>query len=415
MTDGANELASMLNRRAALRTLSLTTLGAVYPVSAQTPADAAPSSLPGGLTDRPTRGEQFALAEVLRLASVPSFSLARVQGTRITTQAVGVQRSGESNPVVADTVYAAASLTKAVFAYTFLSFVQDGLVSLDRPVRDYLQLPNPEDPRSRAITARHLLSHTSGWRNWRNAVTTPLTADFEPGSRWSYAGEGYFFLQRVLETLTNRSTSALLQERVFAPLGMQRSSLAPLAELDANRAVGHDGRGAPQTPFGRATMLELRREMSAAGRGLETAKVEDAEAAIRVAEPTLPVLPNFLPLNAAASMLTTASDFARFLQHLVTARRRGGSAASIVAMMMSPQVRCNDRVQWGLGLGLETVGAQQYAWQWGDNPGYKSYFWADPDKEQAMVVFTNGDRGARVYERVIRGLTGDDHPGFLWA
>jgi hypothetical protein len=155
--------------------------------------------------------------------------------------------------------------------------------------------------------------------------------------------------------------------------------------------------------------------MAERGVSLEAAKVEDAEQAIKTAEPTLPVLPNFLSPNAAASMLTSASDFAIFLRHLVTARRRGGPAAAIVEQMMSPQVRCNDAVQWGLGVGLEELGGRRFAWQWGDNPGFKNVFFADPQQEKALVVFTNGDRGARVYERVIRALTGDDHPAFLWA
>lgn len=118
--------------------------------------------------------------------------------------------------------------------------------------------------------------------------------------------------------------------------------------------------------------------------------------------------------NAAASLLTTASDFSLFLRHMITARKRGGADAAIIGLMMTPQVRCNDRVQWGLGVGLESVGPRTYAWQWGDNPGYKNYYYADPVNEKAMVVFTNGDRGARIYERAIRAITGEDHPGFLW-
>ena len=82
---------------------------------------------------------------------------------------------------------------------------------------------------------------------------------------------------------------------------------------------------------------------------------------------------------------------------------------------MTPQIRCNDAIQWGLGVGLEALGGHRYAWQWGDNQGFKHIFLADPQQEKAIVVFTNGDRGARVYERVIRALTGDDHPAFLWA
>jgi CubicO group peptidase (beta-lactamase class C family) len=355
------------------------------------------------------------LERVLRLASVPSVSLATVDGERISTRSLGVRRAGESEPATPDTVYAAASLTKAVFTYVLLGLVQDGLLSLDRPVGEYFPLPNPEDPRAPKITAHHLLSHSGGWRNWRNNASQPLTADFEPGSKWSYSGEGFFFLQRVMEKLSGKSMGALTRDAVFGPLGMKRSSMVGLAELEPYQASGHNTRGEITPAFGRPTLIELRRAMAERGVSLEAAKIEDEEQAIRTAEPSLPVLPNFLSPNAAASLLTTAADFGLFLRHLVTARRRGGRAASIVELMMTPQIRCNEAVQWGLGVGLEDVGGRRYAWQWGDNPGFKNFFYADAQHEQAMVVFTNGDHGARVYERVIRSMAGEDHPAFLWA
>lgn len=398
-----------LPRRAAIERLGLGIVAVTLPgltSEAATPTHASDEALQSR-----TEAELTAL---LPLAGVPSLSLAQVNGARINTMALGVLRNGEADRVTPDTVYAAASLTKVVFSWVLLGLVHEGLMSLDRPVREYLPLPNPDDARSATITARRLLSHSGGWRNWRNTPAQLLTADFEPGARWSYSGEGFFFLQRILEKLTGKSIGVLMRERVFAPLGMTRSSMASLAELEGNRAAGHDGRGGPSLVFGRPTMLALRQQMSERGLTAEAARVEDVEQAMRSAEPTLPVLPNFLSPNAAASLLTTASDFARFLQRMVTARKRGGIDAAIVAQMMSPQIRCNARIQWGLGVGLETVGSRTYAWQWGDNPGFKNYCFADPAGETAMVVFTNGDRGARIYERAIRALTGEDHPGFLW-
>jgi hypothetical protein len=83
-------------------------------------------------------------------------------------------------------------------------------------------------------------------------------------------------------------------------------------------------------------------------------------------------------------------------------------------MMMAPQIRCNEAVQWGLGVGLEEIDGRLVAWQWGDNPGFKNIYFADPGREKAIAVFTNGDRGNRVYERVVRAMTGEDHPGFIW-
>lgn len=398
-----------VSRRTALGRLAAAAVSAALPSSARA-SDHAPASPTAGVA--PHQEPEF--SALLRQANVPSFAAAMVDGDRVTTRVLGTRRAGEPERVTEETIYAAASLTKMVFAWTLLGLVREGLLDLDRPVRDYLALPNPDDPRAGAITARRLLSHTGGWRNWRNNATQPLTADFEPGARWSYSGEGFFFLQRIVERLTGKALPALVRERVLGPLGMRRTSLVALAEFEAFQASGHTGRGEPTTPFGRTTLLELRRAMAARALSLEDARVEDAEAAIRAAEPNLPVLPNFLSPNAAASLLTTPADFGRFLRHCVTAREAGGAPAAIVDLMMTPHVRCNEAVQWGLGVGLEDIGARRAAWQWGDNPGFKNYVFADPLAQKAMVVFTNGDRGARVYERVIRGITGEDRPGFLW-
>jgi len=355
------------------------------------------------------------IERVMRLAAVPSMAMATIEGANITTRALGVRRTGEATPASADTVYAAASLTKAVVAYTLLSLADEGVLSLDRPVGEYLPLPNADDARAKGITARHLLSHSGGWRNWRNNMQQPLTADFEPGARWSYSGEGFFFLQRVLEKLTNRALGELVRERVFSPLGMSRSALVLTPEQEPHLAPGHNSRGEPTQAFGRPALLELRRVMQQRNASLDQVRVEDAEQALRTAEPPLPVLPNFLSPNAAASLTTTADDFARFVRHLVTARAEGGRAARVAELLLSPQVRCNEVLHWGLGVGLEDTTSGRSAWQWGDNPGYKNFFFATPASGKGLVIFTNGDRGARVYERVIRSVTGEDRAAFLFA
>ncbi len=385
-----------MGRRTALANLSLAALATGVSVSGR------------------SRGQESVdLARLLRISNVPSLSVAMVDEQGVTTRAEGLLRVREPATVTADTGYAAASLTKTVFAYLFLSLVHDGLIELDRPVREYLPLPNPDDPHAAGFTARRFLSHTSGWPNWRGG-SQPMVAGFEPGSRWSYSGEGFFFLQRVAEKVTGKGIGRLARELVFEPLGMKRSSLVRAAELEAFQASGHNGRGDPGTPFGQAALAELRRLMAGRGLPLDAATTEDTEQAYRTVEPSRPPLPNGMSPNAAASMLTTAADFGLFLRHLVTARRRGGASAAIVAMMMTPQVRCNEAVHWGLGVGLEDFGGRLVAWQWGDNPGFKNIFFADPGRDKAIAVFTNGDRGARVYERVVRAMTGEDHPGFLW-
>jgi CubicO group peptidase (beta-lactamase class C family) len=205
-----------MNRRTALTssaTLAASlgafgTLGGAVPARGRSGADASLDEL-----------SDDEISRWLRLANFPSMSMAQVDGDRITTRAIGVRRKGEPAVVDPDTAYAAASLTMSAFAYTFLSFVEDGAISLDRPVREYLPLPDVDDARARSITARHLLSHSGGWRNWRNSTSDTLVANFDPGARWSYSGEGYFFLQRVLERVTGKAIGTLVRERVFEPPG----------------------------------------------------------------------------------------------------------------------------------------------------------------------------------------------------
>lgn len=352
---------------------------------------------------------------LLRLARVPSLSMATVDRNGVTTLAFGMRRSDAPDRATTDTIYAAASLTKVVFAWMLLGLVHDGVLSLDRPVREYLPHPNDADTRAAALTIRHLLSHSGGWPNWRSGATQPLVADFVPGSRFSYSGEGFFHLQRLVEVVTGQSMGILIRDRVLRPLGMQQTSVLAVPDAVGAVAPGHNSRGEPLAAFPRAMVPELQRMMKSRGLPLEAATVVDAEQALKTAEPSRAVIPNWLAPNAASSLVTTAGDYGKFVHHLVTARRRGGASAAIAALLLTPQVRLNESLQWGLGIGLETQAAgRQLAWQWGDNPGFKNFVLLDPDQERAVVVFTNGDRGARVYERVVTDWLGDDLSALLW-
>lgn len=244
-----------------------------------------------------------------------------------------------------------------------------------------------------------------------------MLSAFDPGTRWQYSGEGFYFLSRVVEKITGKSIPMVLREKVLLPLGMMRTSMVALESLEPFMAAAHDGRGNTFVPYGRDLILALRKRMLDAGKSLEEARVPDVEDAFRSLNGNANAvpLPNFLNPNAAASLLTTANDFGKFVQHIATAKKAGGRPAEIVKLMMQPQVRCNSAVQWGLGVGLERVGSRDHAWQWGDNQGYKNYLSIDPEGAAGVVIFTNGDRGARVYERVLRARLGVDRPGFLWS
>jgi hypothetical protein len=106
--------------------------------------------------------------------------------------------------------------------------------------------------------------------------------------------------------------------------------------------------------------------------------------------------------------LTTVSDYGNFLAHIVAP---AGAAFEIKtetrAQMIEPQVRINKEFAWGLGWGIQEDEGRKYLWQWGDNGEWKNFVLVHPESASAIVVFTNGDTGMRVAERVVRARRGE--------
>lgn len=322
----------------------------------------------------------LATEKIPGLKRVPGLSVAIVDRGKLAWRAgYGTTASRTDGvAVTADTIFEAASLSKPVAALTALRLADDGKLALDTPLVKYVTYADlPNDPRARAITARHVLSHTTGFPNWRQSQ--PLTIFFEPGNRFSYSGEGYVYLQRAIEAITKEPFDATVRRLVFEPLGMSRSSF--LAIEDANRSKPHTDIGTE-----------------------------------------LPVRDRGGP-NAAASLRTTAADYGRFLAAITagaTALRR-----ETVKAMLSPQVqldpaciRCTDRpaadrseaAAWGLGWGLERGSEGQGLWHWGDNPGFKCYVAATLDVQRGVVFFTNSDAGLSLRNRIVEIALGGTHP-----
>lgn len=274
------------------------------------------------------------------------------------TQTVAVGDCGDGGgPVDHDSVFAAASLSKPVFAAGVMTLVDDGRLDLDRPLDDYLAEPYlASDERVGSITARMVLSHTTGFPNWRQ--DGPLFLRWSPGTRWGYSGEGYAYLQRVVERVTRARLDEFLADAVLGPLGMHDSTFAYQNVNEVRLARGH----------------------SIDGNLWPTYREPQAKA-------------------AAGGMFTTVSDYLQFLVHALANEHR----------MFEPQARIDDELAWGLGWGIERTDAGPFVWQWGDDPGYKNIVIGVPADRQGVVVFTNGDGGAAVYSEVVRYLLPGQH------
>jgi CubicO group peptidase (beta-lactamase class C family) len=181
-------------------------------------------------------------------------------------QSYGV-RNAQGDPLRTDTVMYGASLTKTVFAYTVLQLVDQGKLSLDVPLADDLDKPLPDydtdaiypdkygpyrdlagDPRWKRITPRMVLTHSTGFANfWWSEPDQKLRIHFDPGSRYSYSGEGMILLQFVIEN--GRKAQGLgidlgaATQRTFDRLGMTRTSLIWRPDFRPNLADGFNDRG----------------------------------------------------------------------------------------------------------------------------------------------------------------------------
>ena len=368
---------------------------------------------------RPTAELLRSLPRLLELAAVPGLAFATVDGAGVVPRASGRASLQPRRGAGDATVFEAASLGKPLFAYAVLKLVDAGVLDLDRPLYDYLASPEADTPRMRRVTVRHVLSHTSGLPNWRHEPG-PLAPETEPGETYAYSGEGVFYLQRVVERVTGRPIARLMREEVLQPLGMTESSWVWRGDFDARMAVGYDEQGSAAEVYaaiGRRTAVIAEEWHKPA----EEWRYEDAARVVPLVNPAWPVLPVYMVPNVAASLLTTARDYARFLAHLVA---QPGSPTSTTPLtlrpatreaMITPQVRINSALAWGLGWGLQEDEYGRTLWHWGANNGFRNFAVADPSNGRAIVVLTNSGNGPRVYERVIVALTGHDHPAFLRA
>ncbi len=303
-------------------------------------------------------------------AGVPGLSIALIEGGRVSwVRGFGVRDTKSRLAVGERTVFEAASLSKPVFAYAVLKLVDEGKLDLDRPLADYWRYPDvSHDPRSRAITARMVLSHTTGFPNWRPRDGA-LTTLFEPGARFRYSGEGFVYLQKVVEHLTGEPMSAFVERTVFRPLGMSRSSFSWEARFDDDLAAGHAEDGTPRP------------------------KQRPSEGI------------------TAASLQTTARDFARFLLALSDGE---GLRPATAKDMLDSQSSVADGVAWGLGVGLQKTERGVDFWQWGHNDGYRGYMLVGAETGTGFVVFMNGDSGMLLLEPLLALLSPGHQPAARW-
>lgn len=190
------------------------------------------------------------IEERMNASGIPGMSLAVVAGDGVVHARGLGDADASGRTVTADTPFVTGSSGKAFTALAVMQLVDEGSVNLDAPVRRYVPELRTADGRAARISVRHLLQHTSGFREeaggplLRSAADgTPLEAVGEvaeeklvsaPGRTWHYSNVNYVLAGLVVERASGERFAQYMRSHVFAPLGMGRT----FTSIDNARAAG---------------------------------------------------------------------------------------------------------------------------------------------------------------------------------
>ena len=362
------------------------------------------------------------LPEWMRAFGVPGVAIAVVdQGELAWHRGFGVADVDSGAPVDADSVFECASLSKPVFAYLVLQLADQGVIDLDAPLVRYRRLDYLADhPWVDMVTARDVLRHSTGMPNWRkDPAHEKLVPAAKPGTRIDYSGEAIFWLQLVVEKLTGESLDESMQRLLFGPAGMRDSSYTWSKDLAERSVYGH--RAVEDEEAGMPPQM-LRETWNAAqtvadrwGKPLSAWRYEDAQRALPEVQAITPKglvnWPGDILANAAASLRTTPSDYARFMALMVrTPRAPWQISEATRTAMLTKQIDVPGRwTDKGLGWNLEATPRGPVFYHSGSNGGiFKNFALGDARGQRALVALTNGGSGNVLYRRVVRAATGHD-------
>jgi CubicO group peptidase (beta-lactamase class C family) len=308
--------------------------------------------------------------------NIPGLSIAVINDAEVVyNKTFGIIRNDSIEKVSGTTLFEAASMSKSVFAYLVMKMVEKGLLDLDTPLYKYMPYSDIEhDERYKLITARMALSHTAGFPNWRfHNEDGKLDIKFTPGTQFSYSGEGYEYLAKVIAHLTGRSLNnldGLFQEEVAQPLEMKHSYFTKNDFVVKHKAYGHSGSEVVNNRW----------------------------------------YTDLTQFGAAHSLHTNTDDFSKFM---IAIMEEQGLKKENFNEMLKEQVHLPEGhglredfgfEAWGLGFIRASTPYGVKIAHGGMNPNFQSYFMLLKEKGFGFVFFTNTDNGLELLESLEKYL-----------
>jgi len=295
----------------------------------------------------------------LKLNGVPTLGIGVIEkGQLQQVRVFGELEAGKSAPY--NTIFNVASLAKPVTAIVALKLVSSGKWSLDEPIFKYWTDPDvANDTRSKQVTTRHILSHQSGFPNWRYMNKSgELDFKFAPGEKYQYSGEGFEYLRKALESKFDKSLNELATELVFNPSSMIDTQYVFNSSIDQSRfAKGYNSDGI----------------------AYDTIKNQTA--------------------NGADDLLTSIEDYGKFL---VSVLNKDGISEEVYKEMTSHQAESTKGKHFGLGFEIYDFDDGEYALSHGGaDKGAQTIVFIFPNTKDGLIIFTNVDDGYKVFEKLL--------------
>ncbi len=292
---------------------------------------------------------------------VPGISLAIINDSKVVYHTVKGYADVEKKQIVtSQTIFEGASLSKPLFAYFVMQFVDAGKLDLDTPLYTYLPYTDiAHDERYKKITARMVLSHTTGFPNWRTDFEDKkLFMSFDPGTSFQYSGEGYEYLAKVLAHLHDIDKVELekvYQQKIAQPLGLKYTKY-----VQDTYNVKHKA-----SPYKDGKRIEGEDETDVFG--------------------------------AAFSIHSEAKDFSKWLIALLD--QKGLSKEGFNELFKTQLTLPENAIQrqegvtgWTLGFAEAPLPFGTVYAHGGNNPGYTSLFVIHREKKWGFIMFTNADQ-----------------------
>ncbi|MDF2553073.1 MAG: serine hydrolase [Chryseobacterium sp.] len=305
------------------------------------------------------------LEKLLKDNSIPTLGLGVIENGKLTQIKVYGTLNGKTTAPY-NSLFNVASLTKPVTAMTVLRLVSLGKWNLDEPLYKYFTDPDvANDPRHKKLTTRLVLSHQTGFSNWRwMNKDQKLSLNFDPGTKYQYSGEGFEYLRKAIENKFHKSLEDLAKEMIFQPLNMKDTSYIWDEKKDSQRIVMGYNKNGKQYDI-----------------------VKNTKA------------------NAADDLITSVEDYSNFLIAVMDNKLL---SPQVFEEMKAKQVETKKNKYYGLGFEIYDLGNNEISLSHsGSDKGVNTFAIILPKTKKGIVIFTNVDDGYKIYETLINQYFGD--------